>query len=161
MIRKIFALLACMLFVGANLLAQHKTDSLPAGKVTSTADCSDLSVHSLLIDLNKDLEAQKFKMVYFTSGNIPSKNFMSVRLECKAGEQYEIRYIIAPNASKYQLNVIDNNVSHIVKVKGKINSDGKAVVSERFVAKSDGVYVIIYSQQTKLDNCVGLSVFKK
>lgn len=132
-----------------------------SAKVNSTESCSDLSVHSRLVDLNKELEAKKYHMTFFSSGNIPSKNLMSVRLECKAGETYEIRYVLGSHASKYQINVIDNNVSHILKKKDKTNADGLTVVSEQFVAKSTGVYVIVYSQQAKTPNCVGLSVFKK
>ncbi len=160
MMRKLIALLGLTLFLVGSVQAQHK-DSIPAGKITSTRDCSDLSVHSKLIDLNKALETQKYQMAFFSSGNIPSKNYMSVRLDCKAGETYEVRYVLGSNASKYQLNVIDNNVKHIVKAKGKTKVDELTIVSETFKATSDGVYVIIYSQQTKLDNCIGLSVFKK
>ncbi len=132
-----------------------------SAKVNSTESCSDLSVHSRLIDLNKDLEAKQYRMAFFSSGNIPSKNLMSVRLECKAGETYEIRYVLGSHASKYQINVIDNNVNHILKRKDKTSAEGLTVVSERFVAKSTGVYVIVYSQQAKVNNCIGLSVFKK
>lgn len=158
--RKLIALVGLVLFWGGGVKAQHQ-EQVPAGKVTSTRDCSDLNVHSKLIDLNKELETQKYQMVFFSSGNIPSKNLMSVRLDCKAGEMYEIRYVLGSNASKYQLNVIDNNVKHVVKTKGKTLANDLTVVSQKFRATADGVYVIIYSQQSKLDNCIGLSVFKK
>ena len=131
------------------------------GKVQSTRECSDLNVHSKLIDLDKELEDNGYKMVFFTSGNVPSKDLMSVRLDCKAGENYEIRYVLGANSRKYQLNVIDNNVDHIVRIGGKTEGQDLRIYKEHFTAKSTGVYVIIYSQQTKLDNCVGLSVFKK
>lgn len=158
--RKLIVLLGLTMVVAGSLSAQHQ-DSIPTGKITSTRDCSDLSVHSKLIDLNKELEAQKYQMAFFSSGNIPSKNYMSVRLECKAGETYEVRYVLGGNASKYQLNVIDNNVKHIVKSKGKAKEGELTVVSEKFRATATGVYVIVYSQQSKLDNCIGISVFKK
>lgn len=131
------------------------------GKVQSTRDCSDLTVHSKLIDLDKELEDDGYKMVFFTSGNMPSKDLMSVRLDCKAGETYQIRYIVGTNAKKYQLNVIDNNIDHIVRINGKVEGQDIHIFKEQFTAKSTGVYVIVYSQQTKLDNCIGLSVFKK
>ncbi|OJV50460.1 MAG: hypothetical protein BGO31_13925 [Bacteroidetes bacterium 43-16] len=155
--RYIYSLFGLLLGFSMTAGAQQS----PQAKVNSTASCSDLSVHSRLIDLNKELEAKKYNMVFFSSGNIPSKNLMSVRLECKAGETYEIRYVLGAHASKYQLNVIDNNVSHILKKKDKLNGAGLTVISEQFVARSTGVYVIVYSQQAKVDNCVGLSVFKK
>lgn len=155
---KLFALLAIGSLGWSNTYAQTPENST---KVTATKDCSDLSVHSKMIDLNKDLEKQGFKMAYFSSGNIPSKSFMSVRLECEAGEKYEIRYVLGANASKYQMNVIDNNINHIVKLKEKTQDSGHTVVSQSFVAKSKGIYVIVYSQTAKTDNCIGLSVFKK
>lgn len=155
---KMIALLGLTVCFWGNLSAQEKQ---PAGKVTSTRDCSDLNVHSKLIDLNKTLEEQHFKMSFFSSGNIPSKTLMSVRLDCKAGETYEIRYVLGTNATKYQLNVIDNNVRHIVKLKGKAGDNDLTVVNGSFKATADGVYVVVYSQQSKLDNCIGLSVFKK
>lgn len=155
--RYLYPLLGLILCGSISATAQQAQTA----KVNSTESCSDLSVHSKLVDLNKELEAKQYTMAFFSSGNIPSKNLMSVRLECKAGETYEIRYVLGSHATKYQVNVIDNNVSHILKRKDKTNAEGLTVVSERFVAKSTGVYVIVYSQQAKVNNCVGLSVFKK
>lgn len=155
--RYLYPLVGLLLGGSISVAAQQAQSA----KVNSTESCSDLSVHSKLVDLNKELEAKQYHMAFFSSGNIPSKNLMSVRLECKAGETYEIRYVLGSHASKYKVNVIDNNVNHILKRKEKTNAEGLTVVSERFVAKSTGVYVIVYEQQAKVDNCVGFSVFKK
>jgi len=155
--RYLYPLLGLLLCGSISATAQQVQNT----KVNSTESCSDLSVHGKLVDLNKELEAKKYSMTFFSSGNIPSKTLMSVRLECKAGETYEIRYVLGSRASRYKINVIDNTVNHVVKKKDKTNAGGLTVVSEHFVAKSTGVYVIVYSQNTKADNCIGLSVFKK
>lgn len=155
---KYISFLLLMLMAVCTSHAQQQTNM---SKVTKTAECADLSVHAKLVDLNKALESENYKLAFFYSGNVPSKALMSVRLDCKAGERIAIRYVVGKNASRYQLNVIDPQVQHVVKAKAKTRGNELTVVEESFTAKTDGVYVLVYSQTAKEENCIGLSVFKK
>ena len=153
--QKIFSLVM-MLCLGS-IAATAQQSAVPKAPA-----CSDAKVHGKLVSVDKEWESKQYKLVYFNSENIPSKAMVPFKFEVKQGETYQINYIVGAKASKYQLNIVDEKVKDVVKVKGKsVGNDQLTVVSQQFTAHSTGVYMLVFSQQTKENNCVGISLLKK
>jgi len=133
----------------------------PKESVNATESCTDVMVHNLLVNENQNLQDKDYKMESFFSGNIFPNVFKYIRLECKAGEEYEIRYVLGKHAKNYQMYVMAGQNEHILKSKQKLAKGSINIIKEHFRAKHDGVYVVFYNQKTKVENCVGFSVLKK
>ncbi|MNS38456.1 hypothetical protein D3C72_707030 [compost metagenome] len=124
--------------------------------------CSDAKVHGKLVSIDKEWESKQYKLVYFSSENVPSKAMVPFKFEVKQGETYQINYVVGAHASKYQVTVVDEQIKEVVKEKGKtVGNEQMTVVSKQFTAHSSGVYMLVFSQQTKAGNCVGISLLKK
>lgn len=153
--QKIFSLVMMMCFGTVAAMAQK-----PA--MAKQPACTDAKVHGKLVSIDKELESKHYKLVYFSSENIPSKAMVPFKFEVKQGETYQVNYVVGANASKYQLTVVDEQVKEVIKEKGKtVGNEQMTVVSKQFTASSTGVYMLVFSQQTKAGNCVGISVLKK
>lgn len=153
-----FLLFLVILFSNNISFAQDKPK---AAAITATENCSDVLVHSRLVEANQELEAKGYKLVSFSSENLKSNIFKYVRLECKAGEEYEIRYVLGKKTKRYQLYVLAEQSEYFVQSKQKLETGSINLIKERFRATKDGVYVLFYAQKARGSNCVGLSVFKK
>ncbi|WP_124636349.1 hypothetical protein [Taibaiella sp. KBW10] len=152
--RTIFGLVI-VFFMGCQLSFAQKATSPKAPA------CRDAKVHGKLVSIDKEWEDKKYKLVYFNSENIPSKAMIPFKIDVVQGETYQVNYVVGAHASKYQLDVVDNNVKNVVREKGKGDKQNIAVVSKQFTAATTGVYMVVFSQQTKEDNCVAISVLKK
>lgn len=151
--RTIFSFIMMICLGTTAAIAQHSDRPEPA--------CSDPKVHGKLVSIDKEWENKHYKLVYFTSENTPNKAMVPFKMEVKQGETYQVNYVVGAKASKYQVTVVDEQVKEVFKEKGKGTKDQITVVSKEFTAHSSGVYMVVFSQQTKESNCVAISVLKK
>lgn len=123
--------------------------------------CNDPKVHNKLVSVNKEFESKKYKLALFTTDNIPSKTYVPVRIKLEKGATYQIIFVASSGASRYELRVADQNKKELIKEKAKGTKGENHLIAKTITPTETGDYLIVVQQQTKGDECVGLSVLKK